>query len=316
MRSDRKASAGRGDLCEVILVMDAVYITAVYHFTPLDEVTRSEIRSAVKSIEGLRGLLVVGSEGFNGTLSGSHEVIQSFKRLMSGFARGEVEFKDSLSEQHPFKRLVIDDRPEIVTSRWNVSPLTSGDDLANTYLSAEEWHNRLMADPDACVVDTRNAYEAEIGMFRNAVDPKIAKFSEFREYVERSDLARDRPVYLYCTGGIRCEKAVIEMKQLGFSDVFQLHGGILKYLERYPDGLFDGECFVFDRRVAVTNELKPSETYSQCPHCGNPGKERIECGRCSKKAIVCHHCLERPHRRSCSKDCAHHYEKKLLAAAS
>lgn len=288
----------------------SVEVTAVYNFCELSEQQLLDIERQVLEISGLRGLLVIGSEGFNGTMSGSADVIACLKQVLNSFA-DSVEFKDSTAKEHPFRRLKVDRRPEIVTSTRNVSPLKDAEKVENTHLSAKEWHERLLNQPDAVVVDTRNAYEAEIGKFKGAIDPKIGKFSEFKGYAVKSDLPRDKPLYLYCTGGIRCEKAVIEMKDLGFKDVFQLEGGILKYLEQYPEGLFEGECFVFDHRVSVTNKLTPSETYQACPHCGNPGKERISCNLCDKPTVICHWCKEHDFKNSCSKNCAYHLKKKL-----
>ena len=153
-------------------------------------------------------------------------------------------------------------------------------------------------------------------MFENAIDPKIAKFSDFKNFMEREALPKDKKLFLYCTGGIRCEKAVPEVMRLGYKNVYQLEGGILKYLEEYPEGHFKGECFVFDRRVSVDSNLKPTNMYSSCPHCGNPGKERIACSNCGCDTVVCHRCVSRADRNACSKNCAHHIRRKAATSVS
>lgn len=159
------------------------------------------------------------------------------------------------------------------------------------------------------LLDTRNVYETAIGKFRGAVDPKLQKFSEFSDFVTASDIPKNKKVLMYCTGGIRCEKASLEMQRLGFEDVYQLSGGILKYLEEFPDGPFEGECFVFDHRVAVDKNLRPSKQYKLCPHCGNPGDKSISCRKCGAQAIICDGCANNEYKVSCSKNCAHHLER-------
>jgi len=111
---------------------------------------------------------------------------------------------------------------------------------------------------------------------------------------------------MFCTGGIRCEKAVPEVQRLGYGNVYQLQGGILRYLEEYPEGFYRGECFVFDHRVAVDSGLQPSKLYKLCPHCGNPAQEQVSCCNCGAAAVVCKRCLEQPGRKTCSKNCAYH----------
>ena len=137
-----------------------------------------------------------------------------------------------------------------------------------------------------------------------------------KDFMEREALPKDKKLFLYCTGGIRCEKAVPEVMRLGYKNVYQLEGGILKYLEEYPEGHFKGECFVFDRRVSVDSNLKPTNMYSSCPHCGNPGKERIACSNCGCDTVVCHRCVSRADRNACSKNCAHHIRRKAATSVS
>jgi UPF0176 protein len=161
------------------------------------------------------------------------------------------------------------------------------------------------------IVDARNDYEYAIGKFKGAIDPSIKTFSEFPEFVKKGELPKDKKVMMYCTGGIRCEKALLEMEKQGYSDVYQLEGGILAYLQQFPEGNFEGECFVFDKRVAVDQHLQPSQTYHICPHCGNPGTLEVNCLACNKQAIVCYGCAKEERHKTCSKNCAYIAEKKM-----
>jgi UPF0176 protein len=284
-----------------------VAIAAFYKFLSISAERVAEIRNGLEQFaanNGIKGLVVLGTEGINATVAGSPASIAAMKEFVqTQLSAPEMTFKDSHAEKIPFARFKVVVRSEIVTTK-NLE--ISVDDSQGTHLSPREWHEMIATDPDVLIVDTRNDYETEVGIFQGAVDPKIKKFSEFKEYVEREKLPRDKKLLLYCTGGIRCEKAVPEVKQLGYDKVYQLEGGILRYLEEYPEGYFKGECFVFDHRVAVDNHLQPSKKYKLCPHCGNPAQQAIACNRCSAPAIVCHVCVEREDLKSCSKNCAHH----------
>jgi UPF0176 protein len=290
-----------------------VVVSAFYHFIKVEPDSLSAIRERLVSFadaSGLKGLIVLGSEGINATVAGSTETIKSFETLLPEIFPGAAfTFKHSIAERAPFGRLKIDLRPEIVTIG---DQSISATESMGTYLTPKEWHEALSNDPDVILVDTRNDYETDIGVFEGAVDPRIRKFSDFVDYVEKNGLPKDKKLFLYCTGGIRCEKAVPEVKRLGYDNVYQLQGGILKYIEEFPNGHFKGECFVFDHRVAVDQELKPTTTYKLCPHCGNPSKDHLSCSLCGKEAPVCHRCAEQADRRTCSKNCAHHVRRKAL----
>ncbi|MDP6561832.1 MAG: rhodanese-like domain-containing protein [Candidatus Peribacteraceae bacterium] len=147
-------------------------------------------------------------------------------------------------------------------------------------------------------------------MFEGAIDPRIQTFQEFSDYVENSGIPKDKKVLMYCTGGIRCEKACLEMERQGYENVFQLEGGILRYMKERPHCNWNGECFVFDHRVAVNEEMKPSERYGLCPHCGDPGDRCITCEHCQKPGMMCARCIESMNCRACSKNCA--YQRNLV----
>ena len=294
-------------------LMSSTVVSAVYTFLHFDSDGLERAKEGLFQLAeetGLRGLVVLGNEGLNGTVAGTPEAITAFKGFVQKLAGDTApEFKDATAEKQPFNRFKIDVRPEIVTSG---QPIRGGEAPKDSYLSPAEWHEILESGEDIALVDTRNFYETAIGTFTGAIDPKISKFSEFPEFLESSGIPKDKKLLLFCTGGIRCEKAVVSARRAGFENAYQLHGGILKYLETYPKGRFEGECFVFDHRVAVDGELQPSKTYKLCPHCGNPAKEQISCEKCGTGAIVCEGCLQEQHRRTCSKNCAHH--RKLALA--
>lgn len=293
-----------------------VVVCAFYKFIPLDEARVREVRERFERFaedSGLKGLVVMGNEGVNATVSGSSEVIAALKNLLVEIVDGaDIPFKDSRAAKAPFSRFKVDVRPEIVTCK-DLS--ISSEESQGTHLTPREWHETIASDPEVLILDTRNDYETEIGVFRGAIDPKIKKFSDFQAFMEREQLPKDKKILMYCTGGIRCEKAVPEVKRLGYENVYQLQGGILKYLEEYPDGFFNGECFVFDHRVSVDKHLQPSQKYRLCPHCGNPAQEKISCKNCDVSAIVCHRCVDREDRHTCSKNCAHHVRLAKKRAA-
>lgn len=254
---------------------------------------------------GICGLLLLSVEGCNGTMAGLPDAMSVFVSFLQACAEiGTLSVKTSTSDNLPFGLLKIEVRQEIVTlKRPDIFP-DSDDD---THLSPAQWHEVLTSRDDFVLIDVRNTYETEIGKFRNVIDPKLGQFSDFPDFVAKQAIPKDKTILMYCTGGIRCEKASVFMKQEGYQNVFQLDGGILNYLEQFPEGEYEGECFVFDRRVAVDRNLQPSQQYRICPHCGSPGKEVIACGNCGKEGIVCHTCAATPHLRTCSKNCAHHY---------
>jgi UPF0176 protein len=230
-------------------------IAAFYCFTALPDPERlqAELRAGF-SEEELRGTILIAGEGVNGTVAGTAEVVDRLLGVLGervGLKRAEVKFAGT--DELPFGRLKLKVKPEVLAFRRAKVDATK----AGTYVEAREW-NALLADPEVLLLDTRNHYEVERGTFAGAVDPGIETFSEFATYVrEKLDPARHRKVAMFCTGGIRCEKASAFMLQEGFGEVFHLKGGILKYLEEVPsqESAWRGECFVFDRRRGVGHEV-------------------------------------------------------------
>lgn len=254
------------------------------------------------------GLLILGKEGINSTCaSDSPENLSKFKQwLLSYFQLPSLNFKDSESDVAPFRMYKVKIREEIVTLG---APEIEVDKIKNHHLSPQEWNTVLKEEKDIVLLDTRNWYETEIGTFKGAITPGIDKFTEFCDYVDEMKLPKDKKMLIFCTGGIRCEKGIYEMQKRGYENVYQLEGGILNYLKEKPNDQFEGECFVFDHRVAVDQNLQPSLKYDLCPHCGQPASQSIECKRCDTEQKICNECLKIEFKKdTCSKNCAYQYE--------
>ncbi len=287
-----------------------IQIAAFYHFASVAPEKVDELAKRLEEMgveRDLRGLIIFASEGINGTICGATQadVLEYLVAVSSLLDFPRLDPKWSEAPSWPFKKFRVRVREEIVTlGKPEVQPLAP---KSPTHLSPEEW-NRAMEEDDTLVLDTRNWYETRIGKFTGAIDPKISEFQNFGTYLEESGIPKDKKVLIYCTGGIRCEKALVEMNNKGFSNVYQLDGGILNYLAQFPNQKFEGECFVFDHRVAVDQNLKPTTFYKMCPHCGQPADQTIQCLRCDQDALVCVECIEKPQYKTCSKNCSYHYE--------
>ena len=287
------------------------FISAFYHFTHLNnlESIKSELETKAKTLD-IKGLLVLGPEGINTTCaSPKKENLEAFQEWIKiRFNAPEITFKDSTSEQAPFWRYKVKIREEIVTTGIPGVVPERGN---NHHLSPEEWNQVMKEESDYVVIDTRNWYEYNIGTFKGALNPNIEKFTEFPEYIEKQGIEKDKKMLIFCTGGIRCEKGILELQKQGYDNVYQLEGGILNYLEKFPNDQYEGECFVFDQRVAVDQNLKPSERYGLCPHCGQPAETVIACKRCDHKQKICEHCSHEPVKQdTCSKNCAFQWEAR------
>jgi UPF0176 protein len=221
----------------------------------------------------IKGTILLAREGINGTIAGLpadiHKVL-NFLRTDATFEGkfANLEHKESYADEHPFYRMKVKLKKEIVTMGV---PSVNPNNTVGTYVKPEDW-NALISDPDVILLDTRNDYEVHIGTFKGAVDPKTTTFREFPQYVAQNlDKTKHKKVAMFCTGGIRCEKASSYMLEQGFDEVYHLQGGILKYLEtvKKEESLWQGECFVFDQRVAVKHGLEVGE-YDQCYACRMP----------------------------------------------
>ena len=270
--------------------MDNFIVAALYKFAPLKDLkTLQQTVLLVCKENDISGTLLLADEGINGTISGKRDAMDkalAYLRSIPGLA--DLEHKESIAHDAPFLRLKIRIKKEIVTIGVpDVSPTKT----VGTYVAPRDW-NKLIADPDVIVLDTRNDYEVTLGTFRNALDPNLATFRAFPEFVQQNlHNQKHRKVAMFCTGGIRCEKASSYMKQMGFNEVYHLKGGILKYLEEVPaeQSLWDGECFVFDQRITVRHGLETG-SYDMCQSCRWPLSAADKENSKYIEGIACHHC--------------------------
>jgi len=265
-------------------------VAALYRFArlPQFEALREPLLDQCVSF-GIRGTLLLASEGINGTVAGTREGIDLLLAYLKAIPElAQLDHKESFCDELPFYRMKVKLKKEIVTMGVEgIDPQVT----VGRYVEPKDW-NALITDPDVLLVDTRNDYEVEIGTFKGAMDPNTTTFREFPEYVKTNlDPQKQKKVAMFCTGGIRCEKATAYMIEQGFDEVFHLKGGILKYLEEVPEAesLWQGECFVFDNRVSVNHKLEKGD-YDQCHGCRFPITEQdkrdaryvagVSCPRC------------------------------------
>ncbi len=265
-------------------------VCALYKFTRLDDFEKIQdpLKLFLESLN-IRGTLLLANEGINGTIAGdNNNILEAIDYLQSDKRLDGLEFKYSYSEKPPFKRLKVKLKKEIVTLGVSyIDPLHS----SGTYVKPADW-NELINDPDVVLIDTRNNYEFEIGSFRGSINPNTDTFREFPRYTKNNlEKYRDKKIAMFCTGGIRCEKSTAYLKSEGFKNVFHLQGGILKYLEeiKEEESLWEGECFVFDDRVAVKHNLELGR-YDQCHACRFPITEEDKGHPHYEKGASCPRC--------------------------
>jgi len=265
-------------------------VVAFYKFVQLPDC--ADLQSPLLTYcheQNIKGTILLATEGINGTIAGSRNAIDAILAYLRSDSRlADLELKESFAEVPPFDRMKVRLKKEIVTLGL---PEIDPNQQVGTYVSPKDW-NALVSDPSVVVIDTRNSYEVDIGTFKGAQNPQTDSFRQFPDYVQTHlDPTQHKRVALFCTGGIRCEKASSFMLAKGFQEVYHLRGGILKYLEEVPaeDSLWQGECFVFDQRVAVQHGLDPG-SYDMCHSCGYPIKAVDKTSPLSHPAVICPHC--------------------------
>ncbi|MGY1490815.1 oxygen-dependent tRNA uridine(34) hydroxylase TrhO [Methylobacillus pratensis] len=273
--------------------MSHIVVAALYKFVSLPDY--QEIQPALLALcntQSIKGTLLLAEEGINGTVAGSREAIDALLAYLCQDPRlTDIDHKESFTDEMPFYRMKVRLKKEIVTLGV---PGIDPNKKVGTYVKPEDW-NALISDPDVIVVDTRNDYEYGIGTFKGAIDPATNTFREFPDYVRNNlDPAKNKKVAMFCTGGIRCEKASSYMLEQGFEEVYHLQGGILKYLETVPqeESLWEGECFVFDQRVAVKHGLEVGH-YDQCFACRHPISTEDMASPKYVKGISCPRCYDK-----------------------
>ena len=267
-------------------------VAAIYKFVKLNDCAalRAQVQAQCDAL-GITGTLLLAEEGINGTIAGTRSGIDRILEYLRSNPRlADLQHKESITELPPFYRMKVKLKKEIVTMGV---PDIDPTEQAGLYVKPEDW-NALISDPDVLLVDTRNNYEVDIGTFKGAIDPRITTFREFPDYVKQHFDAEKQPrVAMFCTGGIRCEKASAYMLQQGYSEVYHLQGGILKYLESVPaeKSLWEGECFVFDQRVAVGQGLAPGH-YELCYGCSRPISAADKASPEYLAGVSCPHCYD------------------------
>ncbi len=272
--------------------MASFVVAALYRFVRLEQADR--LRDPLLDqmrLHKVRGTLLLADEGINGTIAGPREGVDAVLAFLKADPRlSALSHKESTCDKMPFRRTKVRLKREIVTMGVdNIDPVHA----AGTYVKPKDW-NALIADPAVTVIDTRNAYEVELGSFERAIDPATESFREFPDFARTQlDPEKHRKIAMFCTGGIRCEKATAYLRQIGFEEVYHLEGGVLKYLEEVPadESLWRGECFVFDERVSVGQGLTPGP-YTLCYACRMPVSEADRQSEHYRKGVSCPRCVD------------------------
>ena len=272
--------------------MSQTVVCALYKFATLDQF--ADLRQPLNQVmldNEVRGTLLLAQEGINGTVAGTREGIDNVLAWLRRDPRlAELDSKESLTDEMPFKRTKVKLKKEIVTMGVEgIDP----NRVVGTYVAPKDW-NDLISDPDVMVIDTRNDYEYQVGTFKDAINPKTDSFREFPAYIAEHVMPRKpKKVAMFCTGGIRCEKSTAYLKEQGIEDVYHLHGGILKYLEHVAEeeSLWQGECFVFDDRVTVNHQLERGG-YDQCHACRLPITEEDKKSKKYVAGVSCPACFD------------------------
>ena len=272
-------------------------VISLYCFTKIEKILILEIKEKLLAYKNnVSGLIILGEEGINGTICGPEEYIDKLFAFIKEFSKkNDLNEKISFYDKKIFKKLKVKIKAEIVTiGIKDINPESQN----GAYLDAGEW-NDVIEDKNTIIIDTRNHYEVKLGTFKNAINPNTNNFREFPKWVEKNlektiKNKKKHKIAMFCTGGIRCEKATSFLKRKGFENVFHLKGGILKYLETVePDkNLYIGECYVFDERVALDNQLKKGN-YSICYACGMPVSEKDKNKIEYIEGIQCHNCINK-----------------------
>ncbi|MBK16915.1 MAG: hypothetical protein CMK49_02730 [Prochlorococcus sp. SP3034] len=273
-------------------------VISLYCFTKIDKNLILVLKDKLLDFEdhNISGLLILGEEGINGTICGPEKYTNKlFEFIRKFFKKKDLNEKISFSDKNIFKKLKVRIKTEIVTlGIKDINPAS----INGIYLDSDEW-NQIIEDDNTIIIDTRNHYEVSLGTFKKAINPNTNNFREFPKWIDENleksiKDKKDYKIAMFCTGGIRCEKATSLLRNKGYENVFHLKGGILKYLETiHPNkNLYEGECYVFDERVALNHKLKKG-TYSICHACGMPISKQEKKRNEYIEGIQCHHCINK-----------------------
>jgi len=277
---------------------DTYKIVSLYCFSSIDEKSLIYLKEELEKFEdkGLVGLVILAQEGINCTICGEETIVNIFFREIKTFLGDQdLNEKISFSEKKIFKKLKIKIKAEIVTMGiTDIKP----EKESGIYVDSDQWNN-LLNDKDTIVIDTRNHYEVSLGSFDNAINPGLKNFREFPDWLDKNlkkitNNNENKNIAMFCTGGIRCEKATSLLLEKGYQNIYHLKGGILKYLENIPFNInkYKGECYVFDERVSVDNKLKKG-SYSICHACGMPLSVEDKKKLHYIEGVQCHLCIDK-----------------------
>lgn len=272
-------------------------VTLFYKYVELKDIEQLQEKILEKCQNiGLKGRILLATEGINGSVSGTKEQVQEFQKYLQSFKQfQDIEFKDEETVAHPFKKMNIKLKKEICNFQQNVDLNNKG-----TYLEPEELLKWYQTGKEFTIMDARNNYESKIGKFKGALTPDIETFREFPKALDLIKGKENEDIVIYCTGGIRCEKASAYLKQNGFKNVYHIHGGIIKFIQKCPDTVWEGANFVFDKRIVVSSK----NPITQCEICNIPCDQYVNCRNfdCDKFTILCSECKQKMNR-CCSEKC-------------
>lgn len=283
------------------------HVLLYYKIVPIkgyksEALTHREVCKAL----GIKGRVIIGHDGINGTVGGSKEQIDRYVAYMNDHKIfKKIDFKYSTSEKDPFPRLRVKSCDELVTTDERETFELKG---RGKHIDRDTFHNWMKYNEDMVILDMRNDYEWEIGRFKNAVKPKMKYFRELKDTMDMYEQYKDKKIVMFCTGGIRCEPASAQFIARGFDpkNLYQLEGGIVKYGEKYGDeGFYEGKCFVFDERIAVpVDTTDNAKVLGQCRHCGTTDDEYRNCLNkyCNALFIACEDCNE-TFENTCTEEC-------------
>ena len=282
-----------------------MYSTILYYkFTHIEDPQAfREKHIALCNELGILGRIYISHEGLNGTAAAEEDQIELYKtRLRKEKGFEDIAFKQEQTESIPFEKLKVKIRPEIVALKANISIDPSADGMG--YLEPGEWRKTMESDEDIVIIDVRNNYESRVGHFEGALTPDLDNFYDFPKWIDDAGIDRDKKILMYCTGGIRCEKFSILMRNKGYDEVYQLHGGILNYKQEQNGAHFKGKCFVFDDRLTVTVNPEESEPLTTCEITGKPCDTYINCANMEcNRLFICSEEGARQMEGCCSEEC-------------
>jgi UPF0176 protein len=294
--------------------MTKIHILLFYKYVKIDKPAGLKVQHLADCNKlGVKGRILLSEEGINGSVSGTKEQVELYKKLLTSDLRfSDIMFKEDVGINHPFKKMVIKIKNEIVRFGQAVNMEKVG-----KHLSPKEFLSLYDNLDNTIIIDARNDYEARVGKFKGAITLPIHTFTEFPNAVSRLNIPKDKKVVMYCTGGVRCEKASAFLKDQGYADVSQLNGGILNFGKEYPDTVWEGKCFVFDKRLLSAINSDDDSPISNCDICSTPCDLYKNCRNknCDKYTIICINCDDKL-AGNCSEACKETFLESRMAKVS